>query len=340
MTRWYSLLHLMVDGVCAFAMFGSFLTSQNQPMDFLLYNFCAFALQMPLGVLLDCKAPKAKNTVSCLVAVLGVLCTLLGTITHPVLLGTGNALFHIGGGVGTIYEDNEQHWCGKGLGIFVAPGALGLYLGTLAAKNGIAKYWLWAVCILMLACCAAAFKQAKSKPHTAAAQTSIADNPQQPKMAGILPLCCLLVVLLRSYLGMTVTFSWKTSMLGGLAAVLAVVLGKAAGGVLAARYGIVKVSTISLLMAAIAYLGAHLMPFGVAALFLFNMTMPITLYLMICQFPNMPGFSFGFLTFGLFLGFLPACFGLSARSDGHVAACVGSVLSLIILYAGIHRWRA
>lgn len=129
-------------------------------------------------------------------------------------------------------------------------------------------------------------------------------------------------------------------MLGGLAAVLAVVLGKAAGGVLAARYGIVKVSTISLLMAAIAYLGAHLMPFGVAALFLFNMTMPITLYLMICQFPNMPGFSFGFLTFGLFLGFLPACFGLSAGSDGHVAACVGSVLSLIILYAGIHRWRA
>lgn len=70
------------------------------------------------------------------------------------------------------------------------------------------------------------------------------------------------------------------------------------------------------------------------------MTMPITLYLMICQFPNMPGFSFGFLTFGLFLGFLPACFGLSAGSDGHVAACVGSVLSLIILYAGIHRWRA
>ena len=49
MTRWYSLLHLMVDVVCAFAMFGSFLTSQNQPMDFLLYNFCAFALQMPLG---------------------------------------------------------------------------------------------------------------------------------------------------------------------------------------------------------------------------------------------------------------------------------------------------
>lgn len=335
MTRWYSLLHLMVDGVCAFAMFGRFLTPQNQAMDLLLYNFCAFALQMPLGVLLDCKASKSQNTASCFLAVLGVLCTLLGTVTHPIVLGTGNALFHVGGGVGTIYEDHAQHWNGRGLGIFVAPGALGLYIGTLAAKNEIAAYWLWTACILMLVCCAAACRQVKHNQQNPIPKTSDA-RPIQQMRVRFLPLCCLIVVLLRSYLGMTAAFSWKTSVLGGLAAVLAVVLGKAAGGILAARYGILQVSMGSLFMAAIAYLGASMMPFGIAALFLFNMTMPLTLYLMICQFPDMPGFCFGFLTFGLFLGFLPACFGLSVISDGRAAGCAGSLLSLLILYAGIH----
>ncbi len=333
MTPWYSLLHLMVDGVCAFTMFGRFLTPQNQAMDFLLYNFCAFALQMPFGVLLDCSVCKSKSAVSCFVAVLGVLCTLLGTITHPIVLGIGNALFHIGSGVGTIYEDHARHWNGKGLGIFVAPGALGLYIGTLAAKNEIAAYQLWTVCILMLVCCAAACKQVQHNQHDSI--TSVA-RPNRQICVRSLPLCCLLVVLLRSYLGMAVTFSWKTSVLGGLTAVLAVVLGKAAGGILAARHGILRVSMASLLMAAIAYLGAPMMPFGIAALFLFNMTMPITLYLMVCQFPSMPGFCFGFLTFGLFLGFLPAFFGRFAISDGRVTGCVGSILSLLILYAGIH----
>lgn len=335
MTWWYSLLHLMVDGICAFAMFGRFLTTQNQVLDLLLYNFCAFALQMPFGLMLDMQVSKNKNTLPCFVAVLGVLCTLLGTVTHPIVLGTGNALFHIGGGVGTIYEDSAQHWNGKGLGIFVAPGALGLYLGTLAAKNNTAPYWLWAVCIGMLLCGAAACRQAGKQCHHSISETGMINSNPLQRPAHALSLCCLLVVILRSYLGMTVTFSWKTSVFGGLIAVLAIVLGKAAGGILAARYGILQVSTVSLLMAAITYLGAPIMPFGAAALFLFNITMPITLNLMVRHYPHMPGFSFGFLTFGLFLGFLPACFGLPAASDGHMTACAGSVLSLLILYAGI-----
>ena len=138
MTFLYSFLHLLVDGICAFAMFGKFLPLGNQAVDFLLYNFCAFALQMPFGAILDLaeKQEKCPHTtkIPYFVAISGVLFTFLGTITHPVVLGIGNALFHVGGGVGTIHEDYTKHWQGKGLGIFVAPGALGLYLGTLAAK--------------------------------------------------------------------------------------------------------------------------------------------------------------------------------------------------------------
>lgn len=339
MTFLYSFLHLLVDGICAFAMFGRFLPLGNQAIDFLLYNFCAFVLQMPFGALLDLtQQGKCTHTakIPYFVAIIGILCTLLGTITHPVVLGIGNALFHVGGGVGTIWEDNTKHWQGRGLGIFVAPGALGLYLGTLAAKNGIAQYWLWIVNIVVLLCCIIAIFILQSflnRQNTSSQNFYPQKNDRKKTTAFSLALCCLLVVILRSYIGMTVVFSWKTSILSGFLAVLSIVLGKMAGGFLAVRYGIFKSSMISLILAAITYFFSATMPFGIAALFLFNMTMPITLYLMICHFPQMPGFSFGFLTFGLFLGFLPVYFGFPVVADGNVIGCVGSVLSMLFLCA-------
>ncbi len=361
MTSLYSLLHLLVDGICAFSMFGRFLPHGNQTINFLLYNFCAFALQMPFGTILDffIKQEKCSRTtkIPCFVAIIGVLFTLLGTFTHPILLGIGNALFHVGGGVGTIYEDHAKHWKGRGLGIFVAPGALGLYLGTLAAKNEIAQDWLWIICSIMLLCCAFAINQArKFLPFCYIEQSSASfDNstftmqngtvsynvyPQNSTQRNLAPLCvalcCLLVVILRSYVGMKVLFPWKTSIFSGVLAVMSIVFGKIAGGFLAARYGILKISITSLFFAAIAYLCSDIMLFGIIALFLFNMTMPITLYLMVCLFLRMPGFSFGFLTFGLFLGFLPAYFGFPTIISGNLIGCVGSVLSMLLLYASLH----
>ena len=50
MTGLYALLHFFVDGICAWAMLG------RLDADFggiLLYNFCAFAMQLPLGAVLD-----------------------------------------------------------------------------------------------------------------------------------------------------------------------------------------------------------------------------------------------------------------------------------------------
>lgn len=343
MTLLYSFLHLLVDSICAFAMFGKFLPLGNQAVDFLLYNFCAFALQMPFGAILDL-AQQKKCTYTAKIpyftAISGVLLTLLGTITHPIVLGIGNALFHVGGGVGTIHEDNTKHWQSKGLGIFVAPGALGLYLGTLAAKSGIAQYWLWIANIAVLLCCViitcilqSFFKRQDTNNNIH--QNLYAPNNIYKKTAALsLALCCLLVVILRSYIGVTVVFSWKTSILSGFFAVLSIVLGKMAGGFLAARYGIFKISMVSLILAAITYFFSAAMPFGIAALFLFNMTMPITLYLMICNFPQMPGFSFGFLTFGLFLGFLPAYFGLPVVASGNLIGCVGSIFSMLLLCTG------
>ena len=48
MTVLYSVLHMLIDGVCAIAMLGWFCLGEEGYLNILLYNFCAFALQMPL----------------------------------------------------------------------------------------------------------------------------------------------------------------------------------------------------------------------------------------------------------------------------------------------------
>lgn len=373
MTALYSALHLLVDGVCALAMFGHFLSWKDGRFYLLIYNFCAFALQMPMGALLDILCAErpgwqengAKRRGIChwtlLTAMAGVLCTIAGAVTHPAVLGLGNALFHVGGGVGTIEEDRKRQWQGRGLGVFVAPGALGLYLGTLLAKGGAAQAGLWAACVLMTGLCVVLIYRQRRGRAGAAARHCVGkygieqedterelvsrDNTGQEgrernKAGGgrtsalWLAVCCFAVVILRSYIGMTVRFSWKTTLMSEVLGVLAVVFGKAAGGFLAARYGYLRIAGISLSAAAVCYLFSEALPPGIAALFLFNMTMPVTLYLLIDSFPQMPGFAFGLLTFALFLGFLPEYFGMPPAAGGNVTGSLGSVLSLLLLAAG------
>ena len=333
MTAPYAILHFLVDGLCAFAMFGTFSVMENWYLNVLLYNFCAFALQMPLGVVLDGwnrrKCP-GKCEPAFGFAVVGVLLTFIGAVTHPVILGLGNALFHLGGGVGTIQEDEAKGWRGRGLGVFVAPGALGLYLGTLVAKGeGIPMPALLIVIgVVAVGCLGWCYRRMSTQKNIA----TIATEMRPKKKTLFLLLGCLAVVILRSYIGMAVGFSWKTTVLAGAVAVLAVVLGKVAGGFAAAGIGIRRTVVVSLLLSALCFLLSENMVAGVAALFLFNMTMPITLYLLMQKLKGLEGFSFGLLTFGLFIGFLPTYLGMDLPVDDKALGAVGSLVSLVILW--------
>ncbi|MDE6169304.1 MAG: hypothetical protein K2G28_12705 [Acetatifactor sp.] len=338
MTVFYSILHFFVDGVCALAMFGRFLPGEKGRFYILIYNFCAFALQMPMGVLLDAWSERCGRRRECafLTAAAGVLCTLAGAVLHPAVLGIGNALFHVGGGVGTIHEDGCRMWRGRGLGVFVAPGALGLYFGTLAGKSGVWRSGLGiaGVCMALFGAGAAycAYLQRRMVRSGGAGNglESLPDSDPTGTFRLWPVTVCLAVVILRSYMGMAVDFSWKSGVPAGALAVLALAAGKTAGGFAAARYGLRRSAVISLGAAAVCYLFPASMPLGLGALFLFNMTMPMTLYFLVCHMSHMPGFAFGILTFGLFLGFLPSYFGLLPGSGG-LAGCGGSLVSLILL---------
>lgn len=317
----YSAMHFAVDFLCAWSMFRYFQTGNGGYFNLLIYNFCAFALQMPLGALLDLlrreKLPK-------LWAILGAALTVVGGMIHPMVLGLGNALFHVGGGMDIIAEDFEKDRGGRNLGIFVAPGAVGLFLGTGLGKTGGTQFAMIAGAATLAALSFALLYRKREHRY---------DLPEGGSGSLLLSLCCFALVILRSFVGLTVVFSWKSGSLA-LLAVVAVALGKAAGGFLSARFGMDKTICGSLLASALCFLLGERTVFGLAALFCFNMSMPVTLYLLARKLPRMSGFSFGLLTFGLFLGFLPVYTRISLPVSGGVLGAAGSILSLLILEAG------
>ena len=323
-TLLYALLHLLVDLVCAWSMFSFFTSGQYE--NILIYNFCAFALQMPFGTLLDLLGGKIRRS-AFLFACSGVLLTVGGALSGPVLLGIGNALFHVGGGFDVIHEDLANKRNGRNLGLFVAPGAIGLFLGKILGKgkSGTAVLFAAATAMGLLLLILSRLPE-KRVP---AAQS------EREKTSVSLIISCFLVVVLRSWIGLSTVYSWSSIPLWATVAVFLTAFGKYCGGLLGAHFGIGRTALATLTLAAIFYLFGDFPLLGTCAIFLFNMTMPLTLYLLVSQMPHLAGFSFGLLTFGLFLGFLPIYFGIRLPIPSSLSAALGSMISsLLLIFAG------
>ena len=306
----YSIAHFAVDLGCAFAVFSSMDAGVE---GYLLYNFFAFAMQMPLGVLADRWGHgKVFSAVGCLLVAL-VGCLPAFGIVGAMVLGLGNGLFHVGGGVDVMAISGKK---ASLLGVFVSPGAFGLFIGTLLAGS----FPAWPVIGLNLMLAVLILLFCRSVPGE--------DAPLPEKSVLPLAAALFLVVVLRSFAGMAGSFSWKTGIWSWIA-VAAVVLGKTAGGFASDRLGPRSAAFLSLGAAAVCFCFSGFAGPGAAALFLFNMSMPITLWGLAQAMPGHKGFSFGLLTFSLFLGFLPTYLGVQPVS-GYVLAGISLVSALLL----------
>ena len=319
----YSLAHFWVDLSCALLAFRTLSASPDFALCLLLYNFCAFALQMPLGLLADrLDRNGAVAAAGCALVALAYAVPL--PLAAAVTAGVGNALFHLGGGIDTL---NTGLGRSAALGIFVSPGAVGLFLGTLWGRGDAAPLWAGPVGLLLLAgailwLCRRTFGSLRS---------GNAPVEAEPAGGSWLPLVPLfLVVVLRSWMGLGQSFPWKAAW--GLPLVLALALGKAAGGFLMDAVGPRRAAGWSLGLAAALYLlsGAPLP--GLLAVFLFNMTMPMTLWAAAQLLPGAKGFGFGLLTFALFVGYLPVYLGWPAVFGNVWACAAAAALSLALLW--------
>lgn len=319
----YALCHLAVDLGCAYAYFAG--CSQGS-LGFLLYNFCAFALQMPLGLLADQTGAGRKFALLGCLLVAGMCLLPSFGLLGCLLLGLGNGLFHVGGGLEVLRYAQDR---AGPLGLFVSPGALGLSLGAGAGKAGCGP---WApVGLLLASALLLPFLPAPARPP----------RPLTLPPPSVLPqvLFLALVVVLRSWGGMLGHLPWNTWLLLP-AATLAVVLGKAAGGFLCDRLGALPTGLLSLAGAGLLFgLGGSQPVPGLLALFLFQMTMPVTLWALAQRMPGCPAFAFGTLTFALFLGFLPAYLGWEALSPIQLGllSLASCPLLLLGLRPGVRR---
>lgn len=326
----YSLGHFWVDFSCALLMFSCLWGTQSWALCVLLYNFCAFALQMPIGLLAD-----RLSHNSC-VATLGCALTALswGMTGLPVLAaiiaGVGNACFHVGGGVDVLNSSEKRS---AALGVFVSPGAFGIFFGTVLGKSGVFSGWLP---VLGLVCFGVLFVGLDLRLRGSLNSGNAPVELSLDKGALWALICFFLVVVLRSYVGMALSFPWKT---GGwaVAAVCAVAFGKAAGGFLGDAVGMKKTAVRSLGAAVVLFCVGSMPLAGVAAVFLFNMTMPITLWAAAKLLPGGKGLAFGLLTFALFLGFLPVYLGWPVPLQNDLGYALGALASLLLLALGLKK---
>ena len=325
----YSVAHFWVDLSCAFLVFRTLADTEDLALCLLLYNFCAFALQMPFGLLAD------RFDRNGLVASLGCILVALAYLSPLPLLtavvaGCGNALFHLGGGIDVLNASQTHAWA---LGIFVSPGALGLFLGTLWGKGFAVPLWLApAGLLLMTAIILLPYRKFFGSLRSGNAPC---DTTPVNGYAPLLPL--FLVVVLRSYMGMNQAFDWKSTGHWAVILTVALVVGKAAGGLLMDWLSSRSASAITLIGAAALYLFCDIPVLGTLAVFLFNMTMPITLWAAAKVTPGCKGFAFGLLTFGLFVGYLPGWLGWPSILTSPAAYALVALVSLALLWWPLGR---
>lgn len=320
-----SISHAAVDFGCAFLMFRFLRSDGNWALCILLYNFFAFAMQMPIGLVAD------RWNRNSLLAAIGCLTVLAAyalsaiPIAAAIIAGLGNGMFHVGGGLDVLNASEKRRGA---LGIFVSPGAIGLYLGTLLGKGTLPAI----TAMLALGLCGALLLLYRWKGPSLAgnAPVSLRLQGSSSPMAALAVFCLFFVVCVRGYVPMAIPASWRGEWLWAPLLVGASALGKASGGFLADRFGSLRVSIVSLGVAAALFLFGDVPILGLLAMLLFNMTMPITLWGVAKLLPGAKGFSFGLLTFGLFLGFLPVYLSIAPSAPWWMISVL-SVVSLLPL---------
>ena len=340
----YALCHFVVDFACVSTMLcavSRVLGESGQgsmevvALSILLYDIVAFTLQLPIGIALD---QLDKNSYAALLSYAlvgaGVVLSLvpIALLEWPaiLLLAIGNALFHSAGGL-SVLNISQKH-AGPS-GIFIATGAIGVFLGTQSAQMGRFQIAFSLLVLLFLCALITLVVQKVNKKYWNVHNVSF-DIPRLSSNTLLAIALLSLVVALRSYVGMVMAFPWKSEMLLLVLSILGIFAGKALGGMVADRIGFRTTAIFSLIVAATLFVPSWEIPvMGLLGVFFFNFTMSITLASLANILPNAKGTAFGLASFSLAVGALPALAGFRIE---HPAMLSGiSLVSALALGVGL-----
>lgn len=330
----FSLTHALVDAACAAMVFGAFKNSslgiEYSAFLLILYNVTAFALQAPIGLAAD------KLKIPCEIAITGCLLTIAALFSFKLPLlgvciaGLGNALFHVGGGIVSL---NMNPGKAAAPGVFVAPGALGILVGTFVGNSGAFKAWQFALLLLVGASEIFYLRTSNKFSGSGRLEKATANSFSHMELVVVLMMAA---IALRALTGMVLDFPWKSDiyLLTGLT--IAVVLGKGLGGIIADRLGWLKTTVPGLLLSApLIILGFDHPYLAFAGIFLFNLTMPVTLVAIANVLPGMEGFAFGLSTLAIITGVFPVFAGLKQMLYNRGVIFFAILVSAAIVYIGL-----
>ena len=336
----FALCHFVVDFACVSTMLcavSRVLGESGQgsleliALSILLYDVVAFAFQLPVGIALD---KLDKNSLAAMLSYAlvsgGILLSLVPVAfiewLAVLLLAAGNALFHCAGGL-CVLNISQKH-AGPS-GIFIATGAVGVFLGTFSAQYGRLQVAFSLLVLLFLCASITRVVQKVNKKYWNIHNAPFAIPEFSSRTLLAIALLCF-VVALRSYTGMIMAFPWKSEMLLLALSILGVFAGKALGGMVADRIGFRTTAIFSLIAAATLFVPSWEMPLmGLLAVFFFNFTMAITLASLSNILHEAKGTAFGLASFSLAIGALPALLGL--RLEHPLVLSAMSLISALAL---------
>jgi MFS transporter, FSR family, fosmidomycin resistance protein len=330
----YGSSHALVDATCVGIIFSMLKNHIITPEQFfylvVLYNLLAFGLQFFVGLASDkYQSPRIFALIGCILTATAALIYSNSPILVVCLAGLGNCFFHIGGGSISLSLSPKR---ASAPGIFVAPGALGLFLGT---KIGWLGYFVnWPFVLLLCIFCILIILSKPPKMDYARQEIKAKSN-----MFEIAILLLLLSIAIRSLIGLALVFPWQADLTLLSIFTLAVVLGKGLGGILADRFGWINVSVSALLISSLFISFASNNPYlAIIGFFLFNMTMPVTLVAVSNLLPGRPGFSFGLTCLALIIGALPTFWDYTTGLVSWVILMT-IIMSTITLYLGLRLYK-
>ena len=323
----YGTAHVAVDAICAAIVFRVAFVQAVHPTAFVrllvLYHVLAFGLQAVIGLAVDAAGkPRLAAALGCLVSAGGLLFPSLPVLS-VVLAGLGNAVFHVGGGMISLRLTPHR---ARAPGLFVAPGSLGLLLGAILGKTGQLASIPLVSAVVIVSLFIARTEVPKDEP--------IAIPLRSTGAGEVILSLILLSIAIRALLGFLVTFPWETRPVSLVLLTLAAVFGKAGGGILADRWGWLRVG-IGSTLAALPFLacGATYPMAAIPGVLLLNMAMPITLAATSEALPGHSGFAFGLTCLAFLAGAIPAFLGFSPGNPALV--CLVILVSAAVLYGGL-----
>ena len=303
----YFYIHFMTEVVCFFVLsrvLGDRLILWFIP---LMYDALAFVPQSIFGYFAD-KYPKFN------MGFYGILILTLGLILFSlhfniylsvITVCIGNALIHVNGAEVTLRASNGMM---SPAAIFVGGGSFGVITGKLLGATNMS---FWIIVFMSLSMIPFELLAEINKNNTLSNKNVCKNfnyyNTKTNKY--IIIIFAVFIVIIRAYMGYGIPTAWNKTTLESILLFSFMGVGKCCGGIMIDTFGIRKTAIISIL-ASVPFLcfGDQIMMISLFGIFLFSMTMAVTLALLVSVLKKTPGLAFGLTTIGLFLGTAPIFF--------------------------------